>query len=83
MAVRAYALVRTEPGMDQEVAAAVAKATFPGVRILHSDAVVGPFDVIVEFEADNLDVLGEALGTGRRMVPGMAHTTTCLVIRLA
>jgi len=82
MAVRGYILVRTEAGKDQVVAGCMRDLEHPGARILHCDAVVGPYDVVVELEAENLEVLGEALGTAIQRVPGVAATTTCLVINL-
>ncbi|MCZ2111587.1 MAG: Lrp/AsnC ligand binding domain-containing protein, partial [Dehalococcoidia bacterium] len=79
MAVRGYILVRTEAGKDQVVAACMRDVEHPGARVLHCDAVVGPYDVVIELEADNLEVLGEALGRTIQTVPGVAATTTCLV----
>ena len=46
------------------------------------DTVTGPFDVIVQLEADDLDKLGNAITDGIQRAEGVQRTTTCLAVRL-
>lgn len=79
--MRAYVLIHTEPGKEQMVVQVLRSLGDP--RILHADAVVGPYDVVVECEGSSLDVLGAALEQQIQPVAGIASTTTCLSIKLA
>jgi DNA-binding Lrp family transcriptional regulator len=83
MAVRGWVLVQTEVGHARSVADAVARATCEGARVLASDTVTGPHDVIVRLEADDLDRLNAAVVETIESVPGVQHTITCLAIRPA
>ena len=47
------------------------------------DTVTGPYDVIVQMEADDLDKLGNAITDGIQRIEGVARTTTCLAVRLS
>jgi DNA-binding Lrp family transcriptional regulator len=50
--------------------------------VLAVDTVTGPFDVIVQLEADDLDKLGNAITEGVQKVEGVQRTTTCLAVKL-
>lgn len=76
--VRAYVLIQTRMGASSDVAGAIA-----GMRGVSSAAgVVGPYDVIVEAEADDLDGLGRLVASGIQTVEGVTRTITCPVIRV-
>ena len=55
----------------------------PDAKILSVDTVTGPFDVIVQLEADDLDKLGSCITDGLQRVEGVQRTTTCLAVKLA
>ena len=79
--VRAYVLIQTDSGKAADVA--------NGIRaiggVMSTEAVTGPYDVIVFVEADDVDALGQ-LGqlvvTAIQPVEGIVRTLTCPVINL-
>ena len=60
MAFRGYILIEAEVGHAKAVGDAVHGFNHPDARVLSVDTVTGPFDVIVQMEADDLDKLGAA-----------------------
>lgn len=82
MAVRGYVLIEAEVGKAKAVAEAISKMTHSDARVLAVDTVTGPFDVIVQLEADDLDRLGNAITEGIQRADGVQRTTTCLVVKL-
>jgi DNA-binding Lrp family transcriptional regulator len=82
MAFRAYILIEAEVGHAKGVADAVSVLKHPSARIATVDTVTGPFDVIVQMEADDLDKLGTAITEGLQRIEGVQRTTTCLAVRL-
>ena len=70
-------------GTGLAVSAAIAEFTYPGARVAVVDTVTGPYDVIVQLEADDLDRLGNAITEAVQKVAGVQRTTTCLAVRLA
>ena len=83
MAVRGYVLIETDVGKAKSVGAAIGQFTYPGARVSVVDTVTGPYDVIVQLEAEDLDALGNAISEAVQKVPGVQRTTTCLAVRLA
>jgi DNA-binding Lrp family transcriptional regulator len=83
MAVRGYILIETEVGKAKSVSAAIQGFNYPGARVVNVDTVTGPFDVIAQVEADDLDSLGNAITEAIQKVNGVQRTTTCLAVRLA
>ncbi|MBN9493871.1 Lrp/AsnC ligand binding domain-containing protein [bacterium] len=83
MAVRGYVLIETDVGKAKAVGAAISDFTYPGARVVVVDTVTGPYDVVVQLEADDLDRLGNAITDAVQKVPGVQRTTTCLAVRLA
>jgi DNA-binding Lrp family transcriptional regulator len=83
MAVRGYVLIETEVGKAKAVGAAIGAFTYPGAQVLAVDTVTGPFDVIAQLEAEDLDGLGNAITEAIQKVSGVQRTTTCLAVRLA
>jgi DNA-binding Lrp family transcriptional regulator len=81
--VRGYVLIETDVGKAKAVSAAIADFKGEGVRVTAVDTVTGPYDVIVQLEADDLDRLGNAITDAVQKVSGVQKTTTCLAVRLA
>ena len=82
MAFRGYILIEAEVGHAKAVGDAAQALKHPDARVLSVDTVTGPFDVIVQMEADDLDKLGNAIGEGIQRIEGVQRTTTCLAVRL-
>jgi DNA-binding Lrp family transcriptional regulator len=82
MAVRGYVLIEAEVGKAKTVGEAVQNMTHNDAHVVAVDTVTGPFDVIVQLEADDLDKLGNAITEGIQRVEGVQRTTTCLAVRL-
>lgn len=83
MAVRGYVLIETDVGKAKAVGSSIQEFTFEGGRVVVVDTVTGPYDVIVQLEADDLDTLGNAITEAVQKVSGVQRTTTCLAVRLA
>ena len=58
MAVRGYILIEAEVGKAKSVGEAVRALQHPDARVTTVDTVTGPYDVVVQLEADDLDKLG-------------------------
>ena len=83
MSVRGYILIEAEVGRAKSVGEAVTKLSHPDAKVTSVDTVTGPFDVIVQLEADDLDRLGNCITDGIQRVDGVTRTTTCLSVKLA
>jgi DNA-binding Lrp family transcriptional regulator len=82
MAVRGYVLIEAEVGKAKAVADMIQQLKRQDAKVLAVDTVTGPFDVIVQLEADDLDRLGTCITDGVQRVDGVQRTTTCLSVRL-
>lgn len=82
MSVRGYVLIEAEVGKAKAVGEAVQAVRHSDARVLAVDTVTGPFDVIVQLEADDLDRLGNCITDGIQRVDGVQRTTTCLAVKL-
>ena len=82
MSVRGYVLIEAEVGKAKSVGEAVTSLSHPDAKVLSVDTVTGPFDVIVQLEADDLDRLGNCITDGLQRVAGVQRTTTCLAVKL-
>ena len=70
MGVRAYVLIQTEVGKAATVATKVAE--IPGV--VQADDVTGPYDVIIQAEAETVDDLGKIVVSRVQLIEGIdAH----------
>jgi DNA-binding Lrp family transcriptional regulator len=83
MAVRGYVLIEAEVGHAKGVGEAVLKLKQSDARVTSVDTVTGPYDVIVQIEAEDLDKLGGAITDGIQHIEGVQRTTTCLAVRLS
>lgn len=76
--VKAYILIQTEVGKAAAVAAAI--ADLPGVT--SAEDVTGPYDVIVQASAQDVDELGQLVVANVQAVEGITRTLTCPVVKL-
>ncbi len=84
MTVRGYVLIEAEVGKAKAVGESLTRLQRSGdARVVAVDTVTGPYDVIVQLEADDLDKLGNAITEAIQQVDGVQRTTTCLAVRLA
>ena len=81
MSVRGYVLIEADVGKAKAVGEAVKALEHTDAQVVSSDTVTGPFDVIVQLEADDLDKLGRVITEGIQQVEGVQRTTTCLAVR--
>jgi DNA-binding Lrp family transcriptional regulator len=78
MGVKAYVLIQTEVGKAVDVADAA--RDIPGV--VSAEDVTGPYDVIIQTEADTMDELGKMVVSRIQLVDGITRTLTCPVVNL-
>ncbi len=76
--VNAYILIQTEVGQAPVVVAEI--GSIPGVAVAHD--VTGPYDVIVQAQADSIDDLGRLVVASIQKVPGITRTLTCPVVNI-
>jgi len=81
MTVHGYVLVDAEVGKAKAISEALSHFKHPDARIIAVDTVTGPYDVIVQLEADDLDKMGRFITEGVQRVDGVQRTTTCLAVR--
>ena len=72
MAVHAYILITVDPVRTQTVSDRL--RALPGAFVRE---VLGPFDFVVELEADTQENLTATLRTKIRPIPGVTSTVTC------
>jgi len=48
--------------------------------IVAADTTFGPYDVVAQVEADNLDNIGRIVIREIRTLPGVSDTLTCVVV---
>ena len=83
MSIRGYILIETEVGRTQAVGSAVREMNSAFAKVNAVDTVTGPYDVIVQLEADDLDLLGKCITADIQGIAGVQRTTTCLAVSLA
>ncbi len=69
-------------GKAKMVYEGVCRLDLPAAKIMSTEVVTGPFDVIALVEAEGLDELGRAITDGIQRVEGVHRTTTCLLLSL-
>ncbi len=82
MSTRGYILIETEVGRTQAVGGAVRDLRSDKAKVTAVDTVTGPYDVIVQLEADDLDQLGKCITDDIQSIEGVQRTTTCLAVSL-
>ena len=80
--IRGYVLVETEVGRTQAVGDAIRHIQSEHATVKAVDTVTGPYDVIVQLEADDLDKLGKSITADIQNLDGVQRTTTCLAVNL-
>ena len=78
MTVHAYVLIQTDIGKAAHVADQL--AGIDGVDL--SEAVTGPYDVIVRVEAPSMNDLGRMVVRDIQQIEGITRTITCPIVRL-
>lgn len=76
MAVKAYVLVVTDPVKTRDVVQAI--RSIPGIVEMHE--VMGPYDIIVEIEVENLQDIPRILGERIRTIEGIESTTSLVTL---
>ena len=76
--VEAFVLIQTDSGKASEVARSIADIE----GVMASEAVTGPYDVIVSAKAADVDALGHLVVTQIQPVNGIVRTLTCPVVRI-
>ena len=76
--VQAYILIQTEVGRAAEVSARIRE--IEGVTEAHD--VTGPYDVIVQARADDMDALGSLVVARIQRLAGIARTLTCPIVNI-
>jgi len=72
MSIKAYVLVVTDPGKTKHVYEEIQKVS--GVEEIHE--VMGPYDIVVEIEVQNLQEIPVILGEKIRVIDGIQSTTS-------
>ncbi len=82
--IRGFVLVETEVGRTKAVADDIRESDLSSGegRILSVHTVTGPYDIIVQVEAPDLDALGKHTTTRIAQTPGVQRTITCLAVNL-
>ena len=83
MSVKSYVLIETEVGTAKAVAETLQAITGGEAKVLSVDTVTGPYDVICQLEADDLNKMGSAITQSIQTVNGVKRTTTCLTVQLS
>ena len=74
--VRAYVLIEMAAGHSREL---VDTLTGQG-RIRHADRMTGPYDVIAELEAADMETLSDTVASIIHPAGGVVRTVTCVCI---
>jgi DNA-binding Lrp family transcriptional regulator len=82
--IRGFVLVETEVGRTRVVADTIRAANLDESqgRIISVDTVTGPYDIIIQVEAPDLDTLGKHTTNIIATAPGVQRTITCLAVNL-
>ncbi len=84
--IRGFVLVETEVGRTRTHADLVRGITTDAPashgRVTAVDTVTGPYDLIIQVEAPDLDLLGKHITGEIATIPGVQRTTTCLAVNL-
>lgn len=74
--VRAYVLIEMAAGHSRELVDTLSGQD--GIR--HADRVTGPYDVIAELEAPNVEALSDTVAGIIHPIRGVVRTVTCVCI---
>ena len=76
--VQAFVLIQTDTGRAADVARSIRELS----GVISTEAVTGPYDVIVRAEAGTVDELGKMVVSKVQMLEGITRTLTCPVVNL-
>ncbi len=76
MGVKAYVLVVTDPGKTRRVMQALRE--IPSIIELYE--VMGPYDIVVEIDVENLQDIPPILGGKIRVIEGIEITTSLVTL---
>ncbi len=74
--MKAYILVTADPGHTPDLARKL--AAIPGATEVHE--VMGPYDIVLELEADELEDVTNVLRHAIRPLEGVLNTVTCVTM---
>ncbi len=72
MAIKAYVLIVTDPGNTKSVLEEI--QGMQGIEAVHE--VMGPYDIVVEIEVEDLADVPPILGSHIRTIEGVENTTS-------
>ena len=72
MAIKSYVLIVTDPGKTKHVFEEI--QNLKGIQEVHE--VMGPYDIVVEITAENLQEIPRILGEKIRPIEGVQSTTS-------
>jgi DNA-binding Lrp family transcriptional regulator len=72
MTIKAYVLIVTDPGKTKNVLTEIQH--LQGIQEVHE--VMGPYDIVVEISAENLQEIPKVLGERIRPIEGVQSTTS-------
>jgi len=76
MTAMAFVLIETAVGRTKEVVGILKK--IKGVKSVHT--VTGPYDIIAQIEAENLNEIGDLITGKIHDISGISRTVTCLTV---
>jgi DNA-binding Lrp family transcriptional regulator len=76
MAVKAYVLIVTDPVETRNVLRRIREIA----AVKNSYEVMGPYDIIIEIEVEDLSQIPPILGEGIRQIAGIESTTSLVTI---
>lgn len=82
MPVRAYILIKCAAGTERRVQQGLSRLAVADAKILSSDTIAGPFDIIALLESHDLNGVGCAVTDGIHRLYGVERTATCLIVDL-
>jgi len=74
--IKAYVLIVTDPGTTKGIIDIL--RGIPGVTETHE--VMGPYDIVVEVQVENLTDMPPVLGEKIRKIPGIQSTTSLITL---
>ena len=81
--VKGYVLIETDVASTKTVGIKLSELSQKTTGITSVDTVTGPFDLVVQIEASNLNTLGNFITDKIQGVNEVQRTTTCLPVRLS
>lgn len=76
--MKAYVLIKTEMAMTAEALTLIRKAK----GVVGAEVTFGPYDMVVQIEAENLEAIAKTIVWEIRTVPGIVDTMTCIAVHV-